>query len=64
MEAMQAAKWLGVTGGYEATIAVLRQAEGANQRSRNSLKQPDGMLDEFRRKAVAALAHFGRHSPM
>ncbi len=37
MEAMHAAKWLGVTGGYEATIAVLRQAEGANQRSRNSL---------------------------
>jgi len=37
MEAMLAAKWLGVTSNYEAAIAVLRQAEGANQRSRNSL---------------------------
>jgi len=43
MEAVHAAKWLGVTGNYEAAIAVLRQAEGANRRSRNSLKSNGNM---------------------
>jgi len=47
MEAMHAAKWL------------LRQAEGANQRSRNFLKQPDGMLDDLWREAMAAIADLG-----